>query len=281
MEGALFFYNKKALVVKEKFPQKPVRILFLTSLRDIAIEEYNGQFLKIDGNKHYIKGVIENTLEETQKGGSLYGLIEVKGVIVDDTESDLKGKFPLLPKNNKWIFPTKLLSKDFIWNIPSLFRQLPKEDVAGRKNAKHNFESLVFKKVQEIGVDVIISDSYMAIIEHLISEEFGMYGKVLNIHPGPTLINKPFCFRGNDPVKSALMFSEKNGGPVYTGATLHFVNKNIDDGKYIAYICNTPVHTVQSENKELKLMIENYKQAKLPIFIAGLRHYVLNIFPYL
>lgn len=274
MEGALFFYNKEALVI-EVLPKKPVKIVFLTSLRDIALEEYNGQFLKIGAEKHYVKGVIEKTLEETQIGGSLEGLIEVKGVIVDDNESDLKGKFPLLPEDNNWIFPTQLLSTACIWNIPSLFRKLSKQDVDGRVKAKYLFESLVFKKMQEIGADILIIDSYMARIEYLYSF---IPNRIINIHPGPTLLNKPFCFRGKDPIGDAIKFAKINGGPVYTGATLHLVNENFDDGNYIAYICNTPVH---EEDDEIKLMYQNYQKAKLPIFIAGLKHYTLKIFPYL
>jgi very-short-patch-repair endonuclease len=104
LQGALFFYNKKALNV-EVLPKKPLGVLFLTSLRDIALEEFNGQSLKIEGEEHYLEGIIERTLKETQSGGSLEGLVEVRGVIVDDTESDLKGRFQLLPIDNNWIFP--------------------------------------------------------------------------------------------------------------------------------------------------------------------------------
>lgn len=277
MEGALFFYNKKAFVV-EVIPKKPIGILFLSSLRDIALEEHNGQILKIDGEDHYIKGVIEHTLEETKKGGLLEGLIEVKGVIVDDMETDLKGKFPLLPQNDiSWIFPDTILPRDCIWNIPSSFRKLKMSDTEGRKKSKCDFESLVFAKAQEIGADVIISDSYMARIDHLHSFR-SMLGKVLNIHPGPTLLDSQFCFRGSDPIRDAILFAKKNGGPIYTGATLHFVSPEIDGGNCIAYICNTPVC---EEDNELKLMHQNYLQAKLPIFVLGLQHYALNIFPYL
>jgi len=277
MEGALFFYNKKAFVA-ELIPAKPIGILFITSLRDIALKEYNGQFLNIDGEDHYIKGVIENTLEEVKTGGILEGLIEVKGVIVDDMETDLKGKFPLLPTNNSsWIFPTALLSEDRIWNIPSSFRKLKISDTEGRRKAKHDFERRVLAKAQEIGADVIISDSYMARIDHLHSFR-SMLGKVLNIHPGPTLLDSQFCFRGSDPIRDAILFAKKNGGPIYTGATLHFVSPEIDGGNCIAYICNTPVC---EEDNELKLMHQNYLQAKLPIFVLGLQHYALNIFPYL
>ncbi|MCX6754356.1 MAG: formyltransferase family protein [Candidatus Nomurabacteria bacterium] len=273
-EGALLFYDEN--FIKEKTPERPLKIVFMTSLRDIALEERNGQFLNINGIDRYVKGVIESTLEETAIGGILEGLIEVKGVIYDDTLEDLKGEFPLFPSDNdSWIFPTKLLPEDSIWNIPSLFRKLSKDDVKGRKEAKYNFELSVFQKIKEVEADVLILDSYMAKIEYLFKF---MPDRVINIHPGPTLINKPFCFRGKAPYFDAILFARENGGPVYTGATLHFVNEKFDDGRFIAYICNTPV---DQEEDWIILMYKNYISAKIPIFIAGLRHYVLKIIPYL
>jgi len=274
-EGALFFFNKRALT-REKFPEKPIRVLFITSIRDIVIEEFNGQFVNLNGENHYVKGCIEKTLEETQKGGSLEGLIDIAGIIVDDTEMELNGKFPLLPKNNKdWIYPKNLLPVNCVWNIPSLFRKLPKDDIKGRERAKYDFELSIFEKALSVEADVIILDGYMARLEHLQSM---MKGKVINIHPAPTIIDMPYCFRGKDEVNDAIRFAEKNGGTGKTGATLHFVNSELDDGKPIAYICDT---FVSQNDTEIELLCRNYTQAKLPIFIAGLRHFVLKIFPYL
>jgi len=275
-QGALFFYDKKALV-KEKFPQKPVKVLFITSIRDIVLEEYNGQFINLKNeNNHYVKGVIEKTLEETKQGGVLEDLIEVVGVIVDDTDSDLNGKFPLLPgKNKDWIYPKNLLSVDCVWNIQSLFRKLPKNDIDGREKSKYDFELQVFEKAQEVEADIIILDGYMARLEHL---QTMMNGKVINIHPAPAIIGMPYCFRGKDEVMDAIRFAQANGGIGKTGATLHFVNSELDDGKPIAYICDT---FVSGNDTEVELLCRNYVQAKLPIFIAGLRHFVLKIFPYL
>jgi folate-dependent phosphoribosylglycinamide formyltransferase PurN len=271
----LFFFAKEALV-QDVIPGKPLGVLFLTSLRDIALEEYNGQKILVDGNFQYMEGVIERTKKETRHGGILHGLVEVRGVIVDDTEEDLKGNFPLLPENGgPWIFPLDLGIP--VWNIPSHFRELPKQNIDSRKIAKLTFEKKVLEKANEIGVDIIISDSYMAIIEYLIGT-LGMYGKVLNIHPGPTLLDEPFCFRGANPVGDAIAFARQQNSPVYTGATLHFVNTNIDDGKPIAYICKTEV---SSEDSELVLTYRNYINAKLPLFISGLKHYVMNVFPYM
>ncbi len=276
-KGALFFYDEKSLI-KVQYPMKPLGVLFITSLRNILYEEFNGQFIEINGEKFYMQGVIEKTLEETQYRKSLHGLIEVKGVIVDDTVSDLKNEFDLLPNDQtNWIFPTKFLEKDRIWNIPSLFRKLPKEDFKGREQSKHVFESLVFKKAKEIGAEIIILDGYMARLDYLQSS-LGMYGKVLNIHPAPTIIDRPFCFRGKDEVMDAIRFAKNNGGAALTGSTLHFVDSDLDSGHPVAYICSTPV---SEDDTELELMYRNYQEAKLPIFIAGLKHYVLKIFPYL
>jgi len=282
MQGALFFYNQN-VSVKEQELKKPLGILFLTSLRDIALEEYNGRYINIDTKKYYMEGIIESTVKETHKGGRLEGIVEVKGVIVDDLPSDLKNRFPVLPtKGQDWIHPLGLKnSKGELmiyktWNIPSLFRKLPKGEKDDRDKAKFNFEYQVLQKAKEVGADIIVSDSYMAIIKYLITD-LGMNNKVLNIHPGPTLLNKPFCFRGSDPIKAAVKFAEKSTGLVYTGATLHFVDSLIDNGNYIAYICNTPV----IEKNELALMYKNYKNAKLPIFIEGIKHYALKIYPFL
>ncbi len=282
MQGALFFYNRNVSVKEQKL-EKPLGILFLTSLRDIALEEYNGRYININTKRHYMKGIIESTVKETHKNGRLEGIVEVKGVIVDDLPSDLKNQFPILPtKGQDWIHPLSLKNSkgeliiDKTWNIPSLFRKLPKGEKKLRNKEKFNFEYQVLQKAKKIGADIIVSDSYMAIIKYLITD-LGMNNKVLNIHPGPTLLNKPFCFRGSDPIKEAVKFAEKSSGLVYTGATLHFVDSLVDNGDYIAYICNTPVIA----RDELALMYKNYKNAKLPIFIEGIKHYALKIYPFL
>lgn len=275
-EGALFFYSKKALS-KRKTPRRTIRVLFLTSLRDIALEEHNGQFVSLKNEEaHYVKGVIEKTLEEIKKGGVLKGLIKVVGIVVDDTRSDLMDKFTLLPKEGKdWIYPKNLLSPNCVWNIPSLFRKFPKDDIPGRKEAKYRFEKLVFEKAQETGADVIILDAYMAKVEYL---QDMMKGRVLNIHPAPTIYGVKYCFRGKDEVMDAIRFAASDGGEGKTGATLHLVNSELDGGKPIAYVCDT---FVSENDTELELLCRNYTIAKLPLFITGLRHYALKIFPYL
>ncbi|MFN4181205.1 MAG: formyltransferase family protein [Candidatus Paceibacteria bacterium] len=292
MQGALFFYHKDALA-KEVRPNRPIGILFLTSLRDIVAEEFNGQYIKVDDTPIYMQGVVEKTMEETRPGGVLHQLVEVKGVIYDDTENDFQriqakrgprnfGMSPrvsLLEKDRQNILPfaETILPQNKIWNIPSTFRTMSKDDLMGRKKAKFEFEQQVLAKAHEAEADVIISDSYMAIIGPLV-KELGMYGRVLNIHPGPALRKYPFCFRGKDPIGDAIKFAKQHDAPVYTGATLHMVNNGIDDGDPIAYICNTPIY---DEDDEIVLMVRNYREAKLPLFVAGLRHYILQIYPHL
>ena len=283
MQDALFFDHYGALAEKVRH-SRPVRVLFLTSLRDIALEEFNGQKIKLDGNFHYMEGVIERTVNNTKKRKLLDSLVEVVGVVVDDTESDLKGKFPLLPTQGQpWIFPTDLKNTDGsflrekVWNIQSLFRKLPKESVEERKEAKLLFETTVLEKAREVGADVIISDGYMARIDYL-QEGLGMYGKILNIHPGPAIEGMPYCFRGKDEVMDAIRFAQANGGHAKTGATLHFVNSQIDEGNAVAHVCTTEVSGNDTENA---LMYRNYIQAKLPLFVEGMQHYVTKIFPYI
>jgi len=302
MENAKFF--QPLGVFPEVRPLRPIKILFLTSLRNAVYGEFNGQVVQVLNRQYYMQGVIERTIEETKHFGLLHGLIEVTGVVFDDTEDDLVKASAqvgpaLQPIGGMEIFsasqerlaaynraakieapsvcPKNLLHPEQIFSIPSTFRKLRIDDIPGREKAKFSFEETVLKKAQVLGAQIIISDGYMARIDYL-HAEMGMHGKTLNIHPAPSIVGMPYCFRGKDEVMDAIRYAQANGGFAKTGATLHFVNGEIDDGNAVAYVCETPVF---SHDTEIELMVRNYKQAKLPLFIAGLRHYILNIYPYL
>lgn len=256
-----------------------------------------------------MKGVVERTIQETKPFGLLYGLIEVVGVVFDDTPDDLaKARAqagPILYEyehkfNNRMetlsvtsidrltsyartikievpvLCPTETLNPELLFSIPSTFRKLRMDNVSERQSRKFTFEEAVLRKASELGAEVIISDGYMARIDYL-HADLGMYGRTLNIHPAPAILGMEYCFRGKDEVMDAIRFAQTNGGSAKTGATLHFVNGEIDDGNAIAYICETPVF---AHDREIELMARNYKMAKLPLFVEGLQHYILKIFPY-
>ena len=130
--------------------------------------------------------------------------------------------------------------------------------------------------MQEVGASVVVSDHYMAKLEHF-ANGFGMFGRVLNIHPAITVKSHPYCFRGKTPTADAIARAHSESG-VVTGATLHLINPTIDDGPPLAFTAGTPVF---ADDEPQWLRYRNYQAAKLPLFIAGMRHYVTLIFPHL
>lgn len=256
----------------------PIRVLFLTSLRDVALCDLNGSEIITPNGTRYMEGVIERTATETQVGGSLHGLIQIAGVVTDDTSRDTKG-YPTEPTKGKpWIYPDLALPQGAsLWqvtrHIPSTFRQLPLSDTEGRKRLKQEFELRILSLMQELGAQVLISDHYMALVEFLFPPVL-QFGRVINIHPAVTLSGHPCCFTGKTPTADAIAAAQTR--TVTTGATLHIVDPIIDHGPAIAYSEDTLVHPTD-EPKHLRY--RNYQQGKLPVFISGVKHYARNIFP--
>lgn len=245
---------------------RSLRILFLTSLRDIGECDRNGLLVETGTGQRYMEGVIERTVREIQPGGQLCGCYQVAGVIIDDLPRDLRD-YPVLPTSHRpWAWPLEL---DILtWNIQSTFRHQPREAVTERVRLKLEFEQAVYDLFVNLEADVIVSDHYMARIEHLINRH-GLAGRVLNIHPAVTVRGHEFCFRGPTPTADAIARAEHDPTTV-TGATLHLVNSIIDDGPPVAYGVGTPVHATDQPEW---LRWRNYQMAKLPVFVAGMLHY--------
>lgn len=254
---------------------RPLRLLFLTSVRDTGDCDLNGSDVAMPEGDRYMEGVIERTVRETNLGCALAGQFEVVGVITDDRPKDLH-TYPVLPTDDQpWLWPHNLhlpagpLLIERTLNLPSDFRSRPLNDTTGRAAAKRAFEERVYQIMQEVEADVLVSDHYMARIEYLITDEFGLYGRVINIHPAVTVRGHPWCFRGPTPTADAI--ARAGCEPrVLTGATLHLVNSVIDDGPAIAFGVGTEVH---ANDAPPWLRWRNYQNAKLPLFIAGLQHY--------
>ena len=265
--------------------QCPVRIVFLTSIRDVGADDHNGQIVLTKDGPKYMKGVVEHTVEACRPGGALYGICEIAGVITDDTEKGLaESGYPLVPtEGEQWIHPldledhrgTKIV--DMTLHRPSLFRALPMEDVGGRRAAKEAYEAELVATMKELGGDVLVSDHYMAKIEFLVNGTFGLYGRVLNIHPAVTLHGHPCCLRGKTPTADAITRAQ-SGRQTRTGATLHLVNEEIDDGPIIHWAAPTPVNP---DDTPQELRLRNYRMAKLPVFTEGMIRYVHDVLSHL
>ncbi|OGG79914.1 hypothetical protein A3A39_03840 [Candidatus Kaiserbacteria bacterium RIFCSPLOWO2_01_FULL_54_13] len=261
----------------------PIRLAFLTSIRDVGGDDRVGQMVATKQGKRYMEGVVEHTLCETHPGGALHGLIKVIAIITDDRPKDLAAcGYGVRPERGKhWIFPLDtpcddlgMPAKWIVENIPSDFRSVSKSDPL-RPEAKREFERKVLEFMRQNKIEILVSDHYMARIEFLINEEFGFYGRVLNIHPAVTNPDCPFCFRGPTPTADALARA-RSGKVTRTGATLHLVNENFDDGPIIELAAPTPVHMLDTPEE---LRYRNYQMAKLPVFIRGIRKYITETLP--
>jgi len=228
-----------------------------------------------------MQGVIEATAKESRRGGILHGLVEIAGVITDDVLGET-GDYPVLPTTGQnWIHPLDLTDHqgrriaDVTVNFPSLFRKLPLADLRGRQQAKERFELLILQHMQATGANVVVSDHYMARIEHLVNG-FGLFGQVLNIHPAITIPGHPHAYPGKTPTADAIAKARKCGSAM-TGATLHFMDTIIDHGPAIAYQCATAIEPTDESHH---LRARNYP-LKCHVFVAGIRHYIQHLFPYL
>jgi folate-dependent phosphoribosylglycinamide formyltransferase PurN len=234
-----------------------------------------------------MEGVLERTIRETRENGALHGILRVVGVVTDDLERDMEGSpYPVRPEPGKaWIHPMDLLTeseelvadKDFTHWLPSRFRALPSTDIDGRAREKEFFEREVLAIMRQRGADVIVSDHYMACIAYMINEKYGQFGRVLNIHPAITRPGHPCRFLGKSPTKDAID-QARTGKPTFTGATLHLVDAEIDHGPILADVAETEV---LPEDVPQELRYRNYQQGKLPLFTAGMQHYVRHVYPHL
>jgi folate-dependent phosphoribosylglycinamide formyltransferase PurN len=262
----------------------PVRVAFLTSIRDVGTDDRNGSFVAAKEGTVEMEGALERFVRETWHGGALFGLAELTLVITDDCERDMRtSDYPILPCDDRiWIHPLGLATGRGIpvtkltRNIPSRFRILPKDATLRRVWEKRNFEEAVLAAMRETGTDILISDHYMARIDYLV-EVLGLYGKVLNIHPAITVPTHEFAFPGKTPTADAIRRAQQEPS-VFTGATLHIMNAEIDKGPPLALIAGTPVY---ADDEPQWLRYRNYQASKLPILIHGLVHYIGRIYPYL
>ena len=248
----------------------PLRVMVVTSLRDISADDHIGSHVMVDDKSVYMKGALESLLEASNKGGPLESVIQIVGVMVDDIAGrDFIGPCNLLPHAGKpWIVPVDTIYrdqplKDITFSLPSQFRAIPIVCKDQREKKKAAFEEAIVRRAHDLNVDIILSDHLMIRLEavhHFIP--------TVNIHPAITNSESPYCRRGKTPSLDTLWAANEQG-KTHTGASLHFINDSFDDGRVIA---DTDIVIVQSGWSLEKLKFEAYRQAKNPLVVAGLEH---------
>lgn len=294
IERNIVYYGDRRLLQRNGAITRPLVVVFLTSIRDVGIEDRNGTKVETGNGKADMEGVIERTVREMYPwwrgssglvyAGILADVICVGGVITDDISRDLRdSSYSTLPERGRdWIFdwnlrtPDGRLVRDMTYNIPSTFRRLPREAKAKRRQLKYEFEYQVLEKFRELRGDILVSDHYMARLDHLWREP-SLFGRLLNIHPAVTVEGHPYCNRGPTPTANSIARARREGF-ARTGATLHFIGPKIDEGPPIAYVDHTPVFP---SDEPQWLRYRNYLGAKLPLFVRGLAYYAHSIYPYL
>ena len=288
-------------------PERPLRVLFLTSIRDVGRDERVGKLRRVKGQTGgravtRTVGTIETVLRESLPGGELDGYVEVAGIVSDDMPRDFtfrgtshRSNYVADPgEKGHWIFDRELAlpdgsrAVDVCKNIPSDFRACPVDDFKERAKRKFYFESSVHDFFKDTNADVILSDHYMAKIEYLFDKQyFNLGGRVLNTHPGITHRENPFRTLGNNPYVAmrdhARGRAKVDGEYVEIephkigGASFHFLTSSIDGG---AVLCDAETTPVSPGEGDTSLAARLYKRSKRDVVLAGLKYYASSVFPY-
>ncbi len=285
--------------LEERPAERPLNVLFVTSIRDVGREDRNGSVIDTPQGKVKMPGLIETVTHMiNEKSGDLGRWMRTVGIVTDDDPRDNLDGYPGTPiPGRPWIHDLDLrndrgeLLSSLTVNIPSHFRKIPGNRFPEEKaEAKADFENEVHRMMDESGADIIVSDHLIMRIDNLIRDAHGQFGRILNIHPAVTRGDYPMKLRGLTPTRDAIDrangFRRVNGHGEQvavtphsrTGATLHLVDETIDAGAVIADSEPTIVH---GDDDPQVLRHRNYLAAKIPVFVAGIRHYVENLFPYL
>ena len=291
--GAIL-YNAPGRTTSFAAPSRPLKIAFLTSIRDVGVAEHVGSRSPSKPSS-YIRGTIETALEAS-KDSRLGGFAEVVAVITDDMKEDLAGSdYTADPSRpGTWIFPRHArnargeLASTCTVNIPSTFRALPRRDVAGRREKKLEFETKVHEVFCQSGADIILSDHFLARVDFLIRQDcFGLLGRVLNTHPGITRHDHPYTTLGKDTYELMRLHAQgfrrcadASLVPVpprdIAGASFHFITAGIDLGPVL---CDGELTQISPSDSDDVIAQKIYRTSKYHVFVEGIRHFASNFFP--
>src|SRR3989338_1017569 len=199
--------------------------MVIASLRDLVGEDAN-QFPVTSPNSN--KSVAQALREDPN--------FEVVMAVNDDSFQKMDAMGWHIPWSPE--IPYKWMPADFL-KVPKQLRT-PECMTA----LKYIWEERVWELAKKIGAHVVLLDHLMWGLEHLFSL---MPGCVLNIHPAPTDETQEFHFRGKTPTADAIRLARaRNSMPddvkVRTGATIHYVIREIDAGRIIHCLVGTPVY---------------------------------------
>lgn len=264
------------------------KIAYIWSLRNASADKA-GQYVEYKGEQRYMKSPLEYLAEALDQSplGDLYSLEAV--IYDDDAESPgdcekIRDYGFSFQEGRQWFYPPHLSVQgrslnELMHSVPSTYRRLPlnaPERVAG----KDDFEQRLLHKLQALGVELVVLDGLLVILDQLVRPGRPFYRKIVNIHPGITRLESPYERRGAYATLDALYGArgkkvidwqtmETRSVPVLplTGASFHYVDNGIDSGEVIVDVLKTDI---APDDTILELRWNNFNNSLFPALYEGL-----------
>jgi folate-dependent phosphoribosylglycinamide formyltransferase PurN len=243
----------------------PVNIAYISSFRELSGDESVGSYV-VDSQSNLEYGRRVGTLESLTKSlldtplGEIFNLCAV--FHDDDESSDFY---------NLW--PSELSVR--AGNLHEITNRLPSSDwrkirsrnhpsnVEKKRLAKRVYENSMALLLDQLEVDILISDSYLCIFDEIMLNRYR--GRIINIHPAITRVGDPDRLPGATPTRDAytratqgvIIIDDKHAVDIpegniieidyenqtrkavqvpinyNTGATVHVVTERVDNGPVI------------------------------------------------
>jgi folate-dependent phosphoribosylglycinamide formyltransferase PurN len=246
--------------IQENLEVDKIRLAYFTSLREIIGDEMCGQEIPgyVEGK---FKGTFERLVDTINSGGELSDRYEIVLVVYDDTDKDMKKlrkKFSdqPWPKSLQIVYreseeDQRVFVSNITHNVPSDWRNIV-GNKQKRYEQKRKSEQELFDLAIDYDVDLVLTDSWLPILTDVFLRLYE--GHVVNAHPAVTNPKNPNRVPGLTPTADVYERFHKNGYNK-TGATIHFTNPAIDDGRVI-YDQETTI--LEKDWDKPTIRIENY-----------------------
>ena len=233
------------------------------------------------GKEVYLPSPLNFLTKELEKElGDYYTLV---GIVYDDTLTSANDTKILhnftqdgVIQVNKFI-PSKY--RHLTHAVPSDYRALP-QNSQEKIDAKKRFEENLMQVFDELQADVVLVDGLLVILDTSVRPTSRYYRKIINIHPGITREDSPYQRRGLYASSDALYAAQGKKiidrqtmesmpiTPIHTtGASLHYVNTEIDAGEVIHDVAKTHV---EPNDTLIELRWKNFHQSLFPAVKEGL-----------
>jgi len=267
--------------MKQEIPDfpthRPVNIAYLTSCRELGLDEKVGQIIidPVNGHQYgYREGNLEHLVSLLQKGGDKFSkYFNLTAVIVDDNDSQYARTWlaPLWPQDTE--VPLRDVDHHVIarptlenltFRIPSQpWKDLRRDTMQGESQeafmarkamAKSEYERQILRVLERQEVDLVLSDSYVTIIGSTLLDAYR--GRILNIHPAVTQVGDPDRLPGLTPTRDA-----------YTRAVHGYII--IDDKKAVDHPTGEVIEVVYDDRKRTAVRVQ-------PSNVTGVTVHIMN-----